>query len=580
MTEQERKVFVLALDGAPPDLVFRWADEGKLPTLQRIRTTGCSGELMSSIPWDSPSAWASFMTGMNPGKHGVFDFWAQQGDDIIITNASTCRSKTLWRYLSERGRTVGIVNVPYTYPAEQVNGFLISGIPCVPDEACFAFPPTLIRDLQSRGWDLTKTVFSSIPTSYKKLFDTLLHLAQARIDAALFLMERYPWDFFMIHFLETDAANHRFYHLMKDQPSEDPRYFDLLCHFYQRLDAMLKPLLSAIEDHSANLVVMSDHGAGPRRYCVDLNNWLMANGYMFMRREPVTKIKTLLRGNRAARRKHSKTASHFLSIARVHVVKKISFIGLEHLVTQVESQWAWRLPRWFLSAAMATRLSFRDIDWERTKAFSLGCGGVGTVYISLAGRQEYGVVQCEEYEGVRTAITTAVSELIDPNTGRKIVDRVVKGEEIYHGPFAREAPDLVIFFVDHEYEASRVGIFLSSDSRIVRPLPPSAFAGHRPLGLLMVRGQGIRTGATIMGASMIDIAPTILHLMGEPIPGNIDGRVLTECFEQAIIDSQITGGAEGDYEADSPSEELEHNVYTSAEQEYLLSQLRQLGYVD
>jgi len=124
MTTTKKKVLVMGLDGASLPLIKSWASEGKLPNFKKILENGANGGLRSVIPPYTPPAWTSFMTGKNPGKHGILAFTRKNGS---LVNALHRDGKTLWRVLSDHGKQVVVINVPMTFPVERVNGVLISG---------------------------------------------------------------------------------------------------------------------------------------------------------------------------------------------------------------------------------------------------------------------------------------------------------------------------------------------------------------------------------------------------------------------------------------------------------------------
>ena len=125
-----RKVICIGLDGATFDLIRPWLSKGKLPNIGRIIKDGVWGELESVIPPVSAPAWTSFMTGKNPGKHGIFGFKKEkQGTyEELFVNRKLIKSETLWKCLSDVGKKVIVINVPLTYPPEEINGYLMSGM--------------------------------------------------------------------------------------------------------------------------------------------------------------------------------------------------------------------------------------------------------------------------------------------------------------------------------------------------------------------------------------------------------------------------------------------------------------------
>jgi predicted AlkP superfamily phosphohydrolase/phosphomutase len=172
-------------------------------------------------------------------------------------------------------------------------------------------------------------------------------------------------------------------------------------------------------------------------------------------------------------------------------------------------------------------LSFDDVDWSQTRAF--GIGSFGQVYINLAGSRPQGVVlPGREYEELKDQITREAMALRDPRSGEPLVERVYRREEIYSGPCLERAPDLIVQPRGWEYMAFGHADFGSN--KLVEPV--TGLSGHhRPDGILIVSGPGIRSGTHLEGASILDLAPTILHAMGSAVPQDLDGRVLSELFD-------------------------------------------------
>jgi predicted AlkP superfamily phosphohydrolase/phosphomutase len=172
-------------------------------------------------------------------------------------------------------------------------------------------------------------------------------------------------------------------------------------------------------------------------------------------------------------------------------------------------------------------LSFDDVDWARTRAFSIG--SFGQVYVNLAGTRPQGIVQPgHEYEELKEKLAQEAHKLRDPRTGELLVERVYRREEVYSGPFIDRAPDLIVQPRGWEYMAFGHADFGSN--QLVEPI--TGLSGHhRPDGMLILSGAGVKPGTHLRGASILDLSPTILHAFGVPIPEDLDGRVLAEAFE-------------------------------------------------
>jgi len=392
MSHMTERVFVIGLDGAPPDHLRRWAAAGELPVLEQIFNSGCVGNLQSSVPWETPSAWASFMTGMNPGKHGVYDFWSVKPDNTVtISSRPSVRAKPFWTYLSERGRKVGVFSVPLTYPAEPVNGFLIAGTPCVPDDKRFTFPSSLYRFLRTKGWDLGLTVFSGTPSSPEDMFELLVNLVRMRVQVGLFLMKEFAWDFFIIHFLETDVAGHRFLPYMSADEPTSGTHRNLLLNFYKRVDAELGSLLSAIDDRTT-LIVMSDHGMGPRSKVVSMNSWLVQRGYMQLNSSLGARLKARLNNLEPLTAMHNRPVIPLLKIMQKRPIKSLIYRTMKLGTRGLHSNMGWTIPRWLMNPPISLSVSLRDVAWSKTRAFSLSGGPVCTLYLNVRGRRIQGII--------------------------------------------------------------------------------------------------------------------------------------------------------------------------------------------
>jgi predicted AlkP superfamily phosphohydrolase/phosphomutase len=207
----DRKVMVISLDGVTWDVLGPWAEQGLLPNIARLFTSGVSGKLRSTIPPVTAPAWASFQTGKNPGKHGLAHFTRYQKGtyETPIVDASSIKPRTIWQMLSERGKRVGIINVPLTYPPVQVNGFMISGM-LTPEVVKGFYPPRLHAELISQIGDYQ--IFTPVRTvdylGVRGFVRNLAYLAQKRAEAALYMLSKEDWDFFMVHFQATDILQH------------------------------------------------------------------------------------------------------------------------------------------------------------------------------------------------------------------------------------------------------------------------------------------------------------------------------------------------------------------------------------
>jgi predicted AlkP superfamily phosphohydrolase/phosphomutase len=213
-------------------------------------------------------------------------------------------------------------------------------------------------------------------------------------------------------------------------------------------------------------------------------------------------------------------------------------------------------------------LSFLDIDWSKTKAYSFGVWA--PIYINLEGREPEGVIKPgKEYENLRDFLVDELYKLKDPETNEKIVNKVYKREELYTGPYADGAPD-IMFMPKDTYTAFGDFEFLSSSI-----VSPSYWSGaHRMNGIIVMNGPCVKEGVTIENAQLIDVAPTILYLIDLPIPSDMDGKVLTE----AIKPSYLVLNPVRYEDAETGIMPIEFKM-TREEEQIVKERLRRLGYI-
>ncbi len=543
-----QRVFVLGLDGATFDLIKPWAQAGYLPTLGRLLAEGAHGPLESTLPPVTSPAWPSFMTGVNPGKHGVFDFIQARAGSFNLVNATSIRSPTLWELLSAAGRRIGVLNVPVTYPPPAVNGFLVAGL-LAPARREIAFPPGFLARYEPELGPYRVTPGVQYKPGNEGAFIADLHLLmERRTRYALRLMQTEPWDFFMVHYLALDVAQHALWrHMDPTHPLHDPasaaHYGNAIRDLYRRADDALAQFLDQLDGNTV-VLIMSDHGFGPLHRVVNLNNLLLQAGLLHLKRQPVVRLRAGL-----FRRGLTPAAAYGL-IAR---------FGLQNLV--------WRVSKQARNKVVDSFLSFEDVDWSRTLAYSMG--HVGQIFINRRGREPHGIVGPAEVEDVRRRVIAALESLRDPDSGRPLLDRVIPGEEAAHGPYADQGPDLHVIL--DGYRCIAFPLF-AMDGRIITRQIRGDSGCHRREGIFLAWGPSVRAGAQIEGARIIDLAPTILHLMGLSVPEYMDGRPI-----EAVAGGQwsVVGNA---WLADRPRD-TDHRPLSLEDEAEVESRLRSLGYL-
>ncbi|HEY75772.1 MAG TPA: hypothetical protein G4O00_06280 [Thermoflexia bacterium] len=548
------RIVILGFDGATFDLLDPWMEQGQLPHFARLVEEGSRAVLLSTVPPMSPQAWATFQTGVNPGKHGIYQF--TESDLHIPTTPVTSfslRVPPFWRFFSDAGWRVGIVNVFATYPPQPVNGFVIAGRN-VPSGRPYMFPPNLFEEVRDRVGKYIVDVDPyhaerSLKNISEEGFLALLHrMVDTRIRTVRYLQETYSPDLLVVVFTVTDMVQHFFWHYLDPSHPAYPGPGETSAHtaildIYRVLDGFVGEMVGQMEP-SDMLMVVSDHGFGPWYKELNLNRWLIENGWM-----------RLCSPNRPSR---------------------------------LLKDWAKRLlPRSLLRPLLRTYSQHRrrrsayeekPIEWTQTKAFAHG--HYGNIYINLKGREPLGIVAPgEEYKQVRDAICRGLEEWINPATGQPAVKRAWRKEELYHGPYTDYAPDIVVEWADYAYVGSRATNYgepiIHEVHCFYRNLIQSG--SHRREGILLLKGAGVRSNYAGSVALLQDIAPTILYLGGQPVPSYMDGRVLTDLLEPQFVEDQPPQSVQME-PLGYPMTAGEN--LTPEESEEILERLKGLGYLE
>lgn len=553
------RISIIGLDGATFRLILPLVNKGKLPTLEGMMQKGSWGELKSTIHPLSPQAWASFMTGKNPGKHGIFEFIEHKPHsyDLYYVNGGFVHGKKLWEILSEKGKRVCVINVPFTYPPVKVNGYLISGLDAPGPHSDFCYPPELLDEVVRKfgEYQLRQHPYGATPESFLgKIFEQFDYI----LKIAKYLKAKESWDMFMVVFESTDLVQHFYWHYAFPeefgiQPTDKKELKEAIFSVYERIDNGLAELL-ALCDKEETVIVMSDHGFSPCRKIIFMDNWLHQNGYLAYCNEE--------------HKQYNLMRTLHLSYQRYFPNR------LKGLITSL-------LPG--LKDKVRSYLTTAPIDWKRTKAFSLGIDSTN-IYINVNGKFPDGTVQDgKEYEELRNEIKDRLEGFIDPDTKEKIVQRVYKREELFYGDCIEKAPDLLVTWKDFEYNTRR-GYGKEGDGLIGSSLEFSDVSSYSTLqksgthhlkGIFISKGPVIKNMDSLEGARIIDLAPTILYLLGEDIPDDMDGKVLAE-----IIDDDFLTKHPVRYSSSGVKEDVSDIKYSEEEEKYIKDKLKGLGYIE
>ncbi|HXJ34259.1 MAG TPA: alkaline phosphatase family protein [Candidatus Eisenbacteria bacterium] len=531
------KVLIIGLDGATWTVLEPWARAGRMPRLAALMDRGTWGPLRSTIPALTMPSWSSFVTGKNPGGHGIYAFTRTAPHAYEpggIANAAHLRSATLWDHLGQAGRSVGVINVPPSYPLRPVNGYVVGCMLTPPGER-FTEPAEIATELDGYQIDLkaprqlraNMTTYAERSTTY---LSALCTMTQRRADAVVRLMVRHPTDVVCVVFYSPDRVQHNFWDELDDRPrsGDDARVRRAVEEVYSSLDAALGRVIDA-SGPDATVILASDHGFVPKpAQSVRINRWLADHGLL---------------------------AEHRLWTLRRKVIRSLPE--------------AWR-GRWDTLDHIQVRRP-ATAAWAETLD-----NATAGIWVHLRGRYPLGCVEPgAAYEAVRTRIVDGLGALRD-GAGRPVFRSVLRREDQYHGPFVDEAPD-VMAVCNPGFGVLNYSLRRDLRSReLFGFFDEAGFTGtHDPAGIYLFAGASVRALGRHDEYPIESIAPTVLYLLDVPIPRSMDGPVCT-----SVLDPQLVATTPPVY-TDVEAEARSAATWASAEDEaHVAEHLRSLGYME
>jgi len=483
-----QKLVVLGLDAADLDVMRPLLDRGEMPHVARLMADGASGILHSTVPPVSAPAWASFVTGRHPGKHGLYSFVVEEdGGATHLATLADIHGPKLWDVAASQGAQPIVVNVPVTWPAPAFDGLMVTGM-LTPESpgVSFTHPRELADEIASKvpGYkiDVDRAQLDAKETLYPKMSA----MEERRRDLFLHLLATRTTRLFVGVFTNTDRVQHSFWR--RDRALVDEQFREVDAHV-GRIVASLDPATTAV-------MLLSDHGFQGCAHKVYVNKALEDAGLLATRRAD------------AADDSYDRRRPDFFE----------RFQG-----GRGDAKGAPRAGLFSGLKALVGGGGERAIDWPRTRAFlwSLDSGGVA---INAKGRSPHGLVEEKDYEKTRDAVIAALSSLALPGGGRAC-RAVRRREDVWSGEFVARAPDVVCEPAD----GVEFGIDLDAKETVRVHKRPEG--NHSPRGFVSLTGPGFRRGAKIEG-NIVDCLPTMLHALGLAVPDGCDGRVIEAAFEE------------------------------------------------
>lgn len=540
----KRKIVIIWVDAGTFNVINPLLKRGKIPAFHRIMEEGTSGQLISTMPPHTAPAWASFATGVNPGKHGVYGFWhIEKGASIIYNNSYSIRRETLWSMLNEENKKVILINAPMTYPPRKIDGIVVTGL-MTPSDIPYTYPKNIRRKLLREIPEYRVYTRTNAYVNEQLYLEEAYNLLKARRDATLYLMKNYDWDVLFSAFYYTDQIQHVFWKYMdQTHPAYDPdapeMFKEAITKAYEIVDDSIRKILKIIDEDTL-LIVMSDHGAGPVYKYVFINNYLRKLGLITISGKGIMKF----------------------ALEKLRITDELLLHLSEYAAAPLRAVFK---KMWGVKESQSM-LFAKSIDWAKTKTFSAGV--FGQLWVNYDK-----IKSTSEYENLINYLTEKLYDFRDPENGEKIVDKVFRRSQIYRGQYVNMAPDL--FFVTREMTYIEPGSTIPfSSNQIVRSSRSSG--DHRMEGILIMYGKDVKGGYALRDCNIMDLAPTILYLMTIKVPSDVDGKVLVDAFnpsyvrEHPVRQKKVT----------RISTEREQYALSKEEEKKVLERLKALGYME
>jgi predicted AlkP superfamily phosphohydrolase/phosphomutase len=506
-----QRVLVIGLDVGDANLIFEWSQRGLLPVFETLISGGARGVLRTTADILHVSAWPSLYTGTLPGKHGVYYTFqpapGQQG--VQRFGPDQYGQPPVWQILSAAGKRCTIFDAPYTHPVRDFHGVQIF------EWGTWAWywhpmsePPRLMRQMTGQcgayplGFEANQVGLRALDLA--NLHQRLIKAATAKANAVRWLMANQPWDMFWVVFGETHPAAHYLWPSAKgtaDSEASETMH-QKLRDVYQAIDRAIGRILEGLGEEVAVFIISGD-GVGPNYAAWHLlPEVLQRLGF------------TAALGAGVVENQESQGSG----VNRQDLVKMFRDLVPSDL-RQKLSQF---LPtRW--RDSLMSRWTTANIDWAHTRAFCLPTDLEGCIRLNVRGREPQGIVQPgSEYEEVCHALAAALRELVNPRTGRPVVQHIVRTDTVFPGERRHYLPDLVVLWADdaeiHAVRSPKLGM-------VQAPSPDARTGTHRPPGFVIARGPSIPSGYLLAPGHIVDFAPTILTAFGLRPPEAMDGEV-------------------------------------------------------
>lgn len=484
----KKRLAIFGLDGARLDVIQKWISQGYLPTIEKMINNGSSGSVKTVLPGPhSFSAWTSFATGTNPGKHGatfpvVPDF---KNKRLSFVDSTYIKNKKIWNYLSDAGKVVGVMDLPILYPVEEVNGIMVSswGTPAL--ESDYTYPKELRKEMDTFNANLLPNCYERNQAS----LDSLYEMTDKRFKSIKWFFEKYDWDFFVNEFIGTEMLHHIYSPFLdKKHHQYRPHFEKAVRDYYIKLDSFFKEIMD--EHPDINIILMSDHGFCPTSEYIYINN-ILEKYNLFTRKTEMNDLKNEF--------------YHF-------IVNNLTKAYL-HTPNTIKRIFANLTPQ-FIAKKIKHNKTL-NADWDTSLSL---CLPMGMIYVNKACKQVL-----EEKVKINDISNRIIDSLKNDPFLKDKIRGIYKKEELFGGKELESLPDVIIDLKD-EYRASNSTPLGKINERIDSVMS----SNHTIDALFIAHGPDFKKGVKIENKSIMDITPTILYMFDVFIPAETDGKIMDE----------------------------------------------------
>lgn len=534
-----KKTVLVGLDGATFTLLDPFMEQGVMPFLKSFAERGVRAELRSVVPPLTPPAWTTVLTGHSPGQHGIFDFFQADGPGstaIRLATSGDVQVDHVAQVVNRSGLRATVVNFPVHFPPLAIDGVIIAGWMPWRQLRLGCHPPDLydrlkqLPDFNPRELAMDMALEARATegcdeAEYVEWAGLHTRREERWLEVLSYLMDSESSELTAVLLDGPDKVQHLCWRFLDPalwpaQPTaEEVRIREASISYYRRLDSILAALV-AKAGPDATVVMVSDHGFGATTEVFHVNSWLEQAGYLAWSQDVAAEL------------------------------DEGDTLGMGHLS---------RHSRW--------------LDWDRTTAYVSTPTSNG-IHIVRAEQHEGRGVAAADYDRFRSELVDALLSFVDPRDGQPVVKAVATREEAFDGPAGVLAPDLTLTLRD----GGLVSILPASEIVIPRPQPVGT---HRPLGVFLAAGPGIRSGAAIDELSLVDVTPILLHSLEVALPDDLEGRVPAALYDsQYLADRPVQYVARGSAGRTDRADSAGQVIYDAEAEAVLMARMRELGYVE